>query len=257
MGVVSMNLKILYIDDERVNLSNFELTFEDEFKVATFLGPKEALHWLEANQDVAIVIVDQRMGGGTGLQVLEKIAQKVPQTIRILVNSYVVTKEIEAAVESGLILRCIQKPWNADDFVFTIRQARENFLLMRQNEALRLELMQAKGALLVAQEGPGQRSCACDDSSDGHRQTTELQVNGVVRQEGAAQEKSVGGLLPICASCKKIRDKQGVWHHVEAYIERNSGVHCSHGICPDCVGLVYPEFSLTRHPEALVHTGKG
>lgn len=51
------------------------------------------------------------------------------------------------------------------------------------------------------------------------------------------------GLLPICASCKKIRDDQGYWHHLEAYIQANSEADFSHGICPDCAERLYPELS--------------
>lgn len=235
-----MNLKIVYIDDERVNLSNFELTFEGEFEIATFLGPKEALGWIDANPDVAIVIADQRMGAGTGLQVLGEVSQKVPQAICILVNSYVITKEIQTAVENGLIFRCIQKPWNVDDFMFTIRQARKNYLLIRENEALRLELMQAKGALLTAKEGSGQKDCAHGKSDATPRQA-----------------KRLGEVVPICASCKKIRNEYGVWDHVETYIEKYSGAHCSHGICPDCVDLVYSDVVVLRPAEAAVQPGKG
>jgi sigma-B regulation protein RsbU (phosphoserine phosphatase) len=48
------------------------------------------------------------------------------------------------------------------------------------------------------------------------------------------QVKSLQGLLPICAYCKKIRDDQNYWHAVENYISANSDVHFTHGICPDC-----------------------
>ena len=237
-----MKLKLLYIDDEKVNLSNFRLTFEEEFEVAIFLGPAEALEWLEANPDVAIVISDQRMGEISGLQLLEKISKKVPQAIRILVNSYVRTNEIDAAVENGLILRCIQKPWCADDFVFTIRLARDNYMLVRQNEQLQQQLAQVNSSLISVQESFEQRL----------RESV-----AVVLHESQSQAKRMSGLLPICASCKKIRDEKGAWNHVEVYIERNSGVRFSHGICPECVGQVYPEISLARHSGSFVHSGKG
>ena len=44
-----------------------------------------------------------------------------------------------------------------------------------------------------------------------------------------------GGLLPICASCKKIRDSQNVWHPMEIFFNRHLGLNFTHGICPDCV----------------------
>lgn len=58
-----------------------------------------------------------------------------------------------------------------------------------------------------------------------------------------AKVRSLEGLLPICASCKKIRDGEGRWHQVEAYISNHTDVMFSHGVCPDCVRELYPDFS--------------
>ncbi|MFC1837706.1 hypothetical protein ACFLYW_03395 [Thermodesulfobacteriota bacterium] len=52
----------------------------------------------------------------------------------------------------------------------------------------------------------------------------------------------LGGLLPICASCKKIRDDRGYWNQIETYIRDHSEAEFSHGICPDCAQELYPEF---------------
>jgi hypothetical protein len=56
------------------------------------------------------------------------------------------------------------------------------------------------------------------------------------------QVKTLKGLLPICASCKKIRDDRGYWQHVETYIRDRSEAEFSHSICPDCFKKLYPEF---------------
>lgn len=53
--------------------------------------------------------------------------------------------------------------------------------------------------------------------------------------------KTLKGLLPICASCKKIRDDRGYWDQIETYISRHSGAEFSHSICPDCVKRLYPD----------------
>lgn len=50
------------------------------------------------------------------------------------------------------------------------------------------------------------------------------------------------GLLPICASCKKIRDDQGYWHQVEAYIHARTEADFTHGICPECADRLYPGY---------------
>jgi hypothetical protein len=56
--------------------------------------------------------------------------------------------------------------------------------------------------------------------------------------------KTLGGLLPICASCKKIRDDQGYWNQLEDYIQKHSEAEFSHSVCPDCAKILYPELGL-------------
>ncbi|HEV2399026.1 MAG TPA: PAS domain-containing protein [Candidatus Sulfotelmatobacter sp.] len=60
-------------------------------------------------------------------------------------------------------------------------------------------------------------------------------------QDALARVKTLSGLLPICASCKKIRDKEGSWHNLELYIRRHTEADFSHGICPECRKRLYPE----------------
>jgi DNA-binding response OmpR family regulator len=54
--------------------------------------------------------------------------------------------------------------------------------------------------------------------------------------------KTLHGLLPICANCKKIRDDKGYWQQVEGYIMKHSDAKFSHGICPECKTKLYPDF---------------
>ena len=60
-------------------------------------------------------------------------------------------------------------------------------------------------------------------------------------QEALAKVKLLSGFIPICASCKKIRDDTGYWQQVEAYIQKHSNAEFSHSICPDCSHKLYPE----------------
>ncbi len=63
-------------------------------------------------------------------------------------------------------------------------------------------------------------------------------------EERITQIKTLSGLLPICSSCKKIRDDQGYWHMVEAYIGDHSEAEFTHGICPDCVKKLYSDLNI-------------
>ena len=60
--------------------------------------------------------------------------------------------------------------------------------------------------------------------------------------EAISDVKTLSGMLPICANCKKIRDDKGYWNQIEAYIGDHSEAEFSHGICPDCAKKLYPEF---------------
>jgi AmiR/NasT family two-component response regulator len=59
-------------------------------------------------------------------------------------------------------------------------------------------------------------------------------------QAALGQVKRLSGLLPICSSCKKIRDDQGYWTEVEIYILEHSEADFTHGLCPDCAKRLYP-----------------
>jgi len=61
-------------------------------------------------------------------------------------------------------------------------------------------------------------------------------------QKALSDVKTLSGLLPICSSCKKIRDDKGYWNQLELFIQNHSKAEFSHGICPDCAKKLYPEF---------------
>ena len=78
----------------------------------------------------------------------------------------------------------------------------------------------------------------------GERQKAEEELSLLVRQlrEALAKVKILSGLLPICASCKKIRDDSGYWTQVEVYVREHSDADFTHSICPDCARKLYPDF---------------
>ncbi|HBI14451.1 MAG TPA: hypothetical protein DDY20_02870 [Desulfobulbaceae bacterium] len=61
-----------------------------------------------------------------------------------------------------------------------------------------------------------------------------------------SEVKTLTGLLPICASCKKIRDDKGYWNQIESYIKERSEVDFSHSICPECVDKLYSEYDIYK-----------
>lgn len=64
-------------------------------------------------------------------------------------------------------------------------------------------------------------------------------------QQALSHVKTLRGLLPICASCKKVRDDDGYWHQIEKYLSTHSELGFTHGICADCARRLYPDLDLS------------
>ena len=69
----------------------------------------------------------------------------------------------------------------------------------------------------------------------------ELRQEIARRQEAESQVKVLGGLLPLCSFCKKVRDDEGYWQQVDTYIHKHSEADISHSICPECMKVQYPD----------------
>jgi PAS domain-containing protein len=76
------------------------------------------------------------------------------------------------------------------------------------------------------------------------RKNAEVEKERLIKelQNALGQVRELSGLLPICASCKSIRDDKGYWTRLEAYLCAHSKAEFSHGICPDCAKKLYPEY---------------
>jgi hypothetical protein len=77
------------------------------------------------------------------------------------------------------------------------------------------------------------------------RQRAEAKLACLVKEltESMAKVKTLSGLIPICSSCKKIRNDKGYWTQLETYLKEHSTAEFSHGLCLDCVRALYPEIS--------------
>jgi hypothetical protein len=72
------------------------------------------------------------------------------------------------------------------------------------------------------------------------RKTDELEARNQVLEKALLEVRTLSGLIPICASCKKIRDDTGYWNEVEEYFHTHSEVVFTHGICPTCIPKYFP-----------------
>ncbi len=63
-------------------------------------------------------------------------------------------------------------------------------------------------------------------------------------KKALSEIKQLRGIIPICASCKKVRDDSGFWQQVEVYVRDHTDAEFSHGLCPECAEKLYPDFYL-------------
>lgn len=83
--------------------------------------------------------------------------------------------------------------------------------------------------------------CICRDITE--RKKAEKEREDLIKklQDSLTEIRTLRGILPICSSCKKIRDDEGYWQLLESYIGKHSEAQFSHGICPDCANKLYKD----------------
>jgi class 3 adenylate cyclase len=133
---------ILYVDDEKHNLTSFKAAFRREYNILTAASGQEGIEIMHQNE-VNLVISDQRMPGMTGVQFLEQILPEYPEAIRMVLTGFSDIEAIIDAINSGGVFRYITKPWDEMELRMTIENARQMYDLQHKNRDLVHEL-QAK-----------------------------------------------------------------------------------------------------------------
>jgi len=113
-------IKILYVDDEKINLMLLKLNFRDKYDVITANSAVEGLKLLESEKDIPVVISDMRMPNTSGIDFIKEAKDKYPEIKYFILTGLEVTTEINEALDSGLILDYFKKPFKADEIESSI-----------------------------------------------------------------------------------------------------------------------------------------
>jgi two-component system, response regulator, stage 0 sporulation protein F len=120
---MSGKTKILYIDDEEVNLQLFEYHFSAKYDVIIECCGLNGLDCLEKYPDIKVVISDMKMPQMTGLEFVSIAKEKYRNKIYFILTGYWITDEIKMAIESKLIANYFSKPFNKNDLEIAIDKA--------------------------------------------------------------------------------------------------------------------------------------
>ncbi len=127
---------LLFVDDEKSILNSLHRTFRnDDYKILLANSGLEGLQVLKEN-DVSIIISDQRMPGMTGAQFLAQSKFEAPHAIRILLTGYSDIEDAMQSINEGQIFRYLNKPWDDIDLKHAVLQALVFHDLSRRNEAI-------------------------------------------------------------------------------------------------------------------------
>ncbi len=138
--LILVKLKLLYVDDEKINLTNFEIAFKRHYQIFTANSGQEALEVLNEVEDIGIVVADQRMPGMTGVQLLEEVKAQNSDAVRIILTAYTEVSDIIDAINKGQIYHYIVKPWVENELLQLLEKASEKYLLVSENRRLVKEL---------------------------------------------------------------------------------------------------------------------
>jgi signal transduction histidine kinase len=141
-----MNLRehlILYVDDEHANRVVFDASFGKQFLVKCVASGEEAIAFV-AREPVAVIVSDQRMTGMSGDELLRRVREVSPDTIRMILTAYDDLEPILKAVNEGLVARYELKPWERSELEETLRWAVEAYVAGRRDNALQLRLVQTE-----------------------------------------------------------------------------------------------------------------
>jgi two-component system response regulator HupR/HoxA len=140
---------LLVVDDEPASVDLLRITLGMDQRVYTATDGRTALQLLAAHPEIALAIIDQRMPGMTGTELIQRTVEPYPDLVRIILTGYTDVESLIDAINAGRVYRYLTKPWHKDELVATVRQGLEIHRLAHENRQLQQDLQTANERLRV------------------------------------------------------------------------------------------------------------
>jgi two-component system NtrC family sensor kinase len=115
--------RILYVDDEVINLELLQLTFMNDFEILVAESAEQGLELLAGNQDIHVLISDLKMPVMNGLDFIKVVKEKHPEKVCMLLTGFMESDVMLEGFNKELLFRYLMKPWNKDELKETILEA--------------------------------------------------------------------------------------------------------------------------------------
>ena len=199
-------MKILIAEDDVFSRTVLRKTLHGwGHEVVEASDGKQAWEELRAHSGPRLALLDWIMPVMSGLDVIRKVREFLPGEERYVYTILLTQKGEKDDVVEGLAA-------GADDYI--VKPFNHSELHVRIRSGQRIVDLQ-----------------------------TALCAANLDLRNALAEVKKLSGFLPICSSCKKIRNDEGYWQQIEAYIRDHSEAEFSHSICPDCLDKLYPNLA--------------
>ncbi|MBU0479947.1 MAG: response regulator [Proteobacteria bacterium] len=204
-NITQKKVRVLVVEDNPVAAVSIQQVLKKSgFAIAGCAGTGAAGLEMACTLKPDVILMDIMLPGTDGLEAARLVNEKCPAPVVVL-TGYETPELIEKAGWAGVAAYLV-KPPKANDLERAIYLAMERFKDLEKIKELNREL---------------------------RKRNSEL-------EEALGRIETLHGLLPICASCKSIRDDNGYWNRMEEYISSHADVQFSHGICPECTEKLYP-----------------
>ena len=237
------SLEILVVEDSPTQaLQLTSLLKEAGYQVLTAKDGAEALGKVN-DSPPALVISDIMMPEMDGYELCRHIKAK-PETKNIpviLITSLTEPEDIVKGLECGAD-NFVTKPYEEElllsqvEYMMVNRSIRKDF-----RSEMAIEVFFAGKKHLINSDRIQILDLLFSVYENSLQQKRDLEKANQKLTEALETIKTLQGIIPICANCKKIRDDKGAWNQMEAYISQHSEAKFSHSICPKCIEELYPE----------------
>ncbi|MDK9706078.1 MAG: response regulator [Desulforhopalus sp.] len=243
-------LNILIVEDSKTQAEKLRYILEKRnFRVSTAANGREAMFSMR-RQLPDIVVTDIVMPEMDGYELCKHIRadDKLRKVPVILITSLAEPTDVIKGLAAGAS-NFITKPFDETYIVSRIEHLIANAGLRNKPETVMNIKVSFSGKDYLINAQPLQiLDLLLSTYENAYRQNRELLITqkklteaNARLEEALASVKTLSGLIPICANCKKIRQDSGFWQQIEAYIGDHSNARFSHGICPDCAKTLYPD----------------
>ena len=238
------NVEILIVEDSHTQAAQLKHVLETNHYIVTLAYDGEEAFELLGKRRPTIVISDVVMPGMDGYELCRKVKQnELYKSIPvILLTSLSSPHDIIKGLECGAD-HFITKPYNKDyllshiQYIFVNRELRKTAMadlgieifFAGQKHFLTSDRIQILDLLFSTYEAVMQKN-------------RELEQTNQKLVRSLETIKTLGGLIPICSHCKKIRNDKGYWQQLEIYIKEHSDAEFTHGLCPDCEKNIYSKY---------------